>query len=242
MWALCKKELWMYFGSAWAYVVALVFVVVSALFLWFLDTDYNIFQIGNANAKSFFQIAPWLLLLLIPALTMRSFAEEFTSGTMDWLFSKPIHIRTLIFAKFCALWVVILFGLIPTFLFIYTLAQLSIPEGNLDYGMIFSGYLGLMFMALTFVAIGIWASALTKNVVYSYLLSFFLNFVFFFGLEKISSFNSFGSFDYVIKQLGFPFHYTPFVNGLIDTRDLCYFVLCIFSFLSLTYVSLQKQK
>ncbi len=242
MWAVLKKELNGYFGSASAYLVALVFVLISALFLWFLDTDFNIFSIGNANIKSFFQVAPWLWILLIPALTMRTFAEEYSLGTLQWLFSKPIHLTSIVGAKFWALVVVCLFCLLPTLYFVYSISELSLPKGNVDFGVIQSGYFGLLLLSLSFIAIGLWTSCFTKNMVYAYFLALFLNFIFYFGLEKIASFDSFGSFDFVIKKLGFSNHYNPFINGLVDSRDIFYFFSVILLFLGLTYYSLQKQK
>ncbi len=242
MWAIFRKELQTYFGSVYAYLVAIVFVIMSALFLWFLDTDYNIFNIGNANIKSFFHLAPWLWMFLVPALAMRSFAEECTQGTLQWLFSKPIRLPAIIGAKFWALVLVLLFCLVPSLIFVYSISKLSLPEGNIDGGVIQGGYMGLLLLGLGYIAIGIWASCLTKNMVYAYLLSLFLNFSLYFGLEKIASFDNFGSLDFLIKKLGFSNHYEPFINGLVDSRDVFYFVAVITVFLGLTYYSLQNQK
>ncbi len=242
MWALLKKELWTYFGSPGAYIVALVFVLISALFLWFLDTDYNVFNIGNANLKSFFQIAPWLWLFLVPALTMRTLAEESNNGTLAWLFSKPIRTPSIIGAKFWSLVILIIFCLLPTSIFIYTVSELSIPKGNIDHGVIKSSYFGLFLLNMAFIAVGIWTSSMTNNVVYAYLIALFTNFILYFGLEKIASFDSFGSLDFFIKKLGFSAHYSPFVHGMIDTRDVFYFVFVILLFLGLTFISLKKQK
>lgn len=240
--ALLKKELGMYFGTRGAYLVAIIFNIVASLFLWFLTSNYNIFEIGNANALSFFQLAPWLLLFLIPALTMRSFAEEYTLGTLQWLFSKPLHLRSIISSKYISTLLVIAFCLLPSLVFMYSIYQLSLPVGNVDLKVIFSSYLGLIFLSGAFISVGLLSSILTKNMVYAYLIALFINFLFYFGFEGIATFDMFGTWDLFIKRLGFSAHYLPFTIGLVDTRDIFYFLFIILAFQLATYVQLKKYK
>lgn len=237
-----KKELAGYFSSYMAYVSAAAFSLICTLFLWFFDNDFNIFNSGNASLSSFFFIAPWILLFMIPALTMRTLAEEESTGTLQWLFTQPIRISGIVFGKFLPVLVVILFALLTTFGFIKTLENFVSEGQQLDYGVFFSGYLGLFLLGCSFAAIGLFASSFAKNQVAAYILSVFLCFVLFYAFESLASYNLLGSSDYFLQKLGMQVHYQQLLKGIVDTRDLVYFVVIIALFLGLTHYNLESKK
>lgn len=237
-----KKELAGYFSGYMAYVSAAAFSLICTLFLWFFDNDFNIFNSGNASLSSFFFIAPWILLFMIPALTMRTLAEEESSGTLQWLFTQPIRISGIVFGKFLPVLIVTLFALLTTFGFVKTLENFVSEGHQLDYGVFFSGYLGLFLLGCSFAAIGLFASSFAKNQVAAYILSVFLCFVLFYAFESLASYNLLGSSDYFVQKLGMQVHYQQLLKGIVDTRDLVYFVVIIALFLGLTHYNLENKK
>lgn len=237
-----KKELSGYFSSYMAYVSAAAFSLICTLFLWFFDNEFNIFNSGNASLSSFFFIAPWILLFMIPALTMRTFAEEESSGTLQWLFTQPLKISSIIWGKFLPVLIVLLFTLLSTFGFIKTLENFITEEQQLDYGVFLSGYLGLFLLGCSFVAIGLFTSSAAKNQVTAYILSVFLCFMFYYAFESLASYNLLGSTDYFVQKIGMQVHYQQLLKGIIDTRDLIYFLVVIGLFLTLTNYNLEKKK
>lgn len=242
MFKIFKKELAQYFTGYMAYISASAFVLISALFLWFFDNEFNVFNMGTATLSSFFFVAPWILLFLIPALTMRSLAEEESSGTLQWLFTQPIKISGIVWGKFLPIIVVLLFALLPTLLFIYTLNQLVSEGQNLDYGVFTSAYIGLFLLGSSFAAIGLFTSSITKNQVTAYILAIVLCFAWFYAFESLASYNLLGTADYYVQKVGMFTHYQQLLKGIIDTRDLVYFVVIIGLFLSFTQMNLEKKK
>lgn len=242
MFKIFKKELAQYFTGYMAYISASAFALISALFLWFFDNEFNVFNIGTATLSSFFFVAPWILLFLIPALTMRSLAEEESSGTLQWLFTQPIKISGIVWGKFLPVIVVLLFALLPTLVFIYTLNQLVSEDQNLDYGVFTSAYIGLFLLGSSFAAIGLFTSSLTKNQVTAYILAIVLCFALFYAFESLASYNLLGTADYYVQKVGMFTHYQQLLKGIIDTRDLVYFGVIIGLFLSLTQLNLEKKK
>ncbi|MDD3459070.1 MAG: ABC transporter permease subunit, partial [Weeksellaceae bacterium] len=237
-----KKELSAYFTGYMAYVCASAFVLICNLFLWFFDNEFNIFNTGTASLSSFFFIAPWILLFMIPALTMRLFAEEESSGTLQWLFTQPIKISGIIWGKYLPVLLVILFSLVFTFGFIKTLENFISQGHQLDYGVFFSGYLGLFLLGSSFAAIGIFTSSLTKNQVAAYIMAIFLCFVFYYAFESLASYNLLGSSDFYVQKIGMQIHYQQLLKGILDTRDLIYFLVIIALFLVLTNFNLQRKR
>lgn len=239
---ILRKELANYFSGFMAYVVASAFVLICVLFLWFFDNEFNIFNIGTATLSSFFFIAPWILLFLIPALTMRTISEEESSGTLQWLFTQPLKISGIVWGKFLSIVLVLLFCLVPTALFVYTLNQFVAETQSLDYGTFWSGYIGLFLLGCSYAAIGIFTSSLTKNQVAAYVSAIFLCFVLFYAFESLASYNLLGGADYYVQKLGMYVHYQQFLKGIIDTRDLVYFLVLIGLFLVLTNFNLERKK
>ena len=242
MWTIFKKEFNQFFLGFTAYLSALAFVIISTLFLWFFDNQFNVFNTGNASLSSFFFIAPWIFMFMIPALTMKMIAEEQNNGTLLWLFTLPIKINQIILGKFLAVVSVILFCLIGTFLFTSTLENFILSDQSLDYGTINNGYFGLFLLGCLFASIGLFTSSITKNQVMAYVLAVFICFISYYGFEGLASYNLLGSADYYVQKVGSYSHYQQFLKGILDTRDLGYFVLLIAAFIQISIINLQLKK
>ena len=235
MLAIFKKEFNSFFTSTIAYLTIGMFLLINGLFLWVFDDDFNILNAGFADLTSFFYLAPWILIFLIPAITMKTFADEFRSGTIEILKTRPITHVTLVLGKFFATLTLLIIVLIPTFVYAYSIHELGNPVGNLDYGSISGSYIGLLLLASSFASIGIFTSTLTKNQVVAFLLGICVIFLFYYGFDAVSSL--FGNYSYTIKLLGMNEHYKSISRGVIDSRDLLYFMSIIIFFL---FVSKQK--
>lgn len=230
MYVILKKEIRSFLSSLIAYVVIAVFLVAIGLFMWVLP-EYNIFDMGYANMDTLFGMAPWVFVFLISAITMRSFSEEKKSGTIEILTTKPITDTQIILGKFFAGVILVLFSLLPTLLFFYTVYQLGTPVGNIDIGATWGSYIGLFFLASSFVAIGIFASVITDNQIVSFIVSMFLCYSFYALFDMFANFNLLGTFDSVVASLGIKAHYDSMSRGVVDSRDLLYFLSLIVSFL-----------
>ena len=235
MLAIFKKEFNSFFTSTIAYLTIGMFLLINGLFLWVFDDGFNILNAGFADLTSFFYLAPWILIFLIPAITMKTFADEFRSGTIEILKTRPITNVTLVLGKFFAILTLLIIVLIPTFVYAYSIHELGNPVGNLDYGSISGSYLGLFLLASSFASIGIFTSTLTKNQVVAFLLGICIVFLFYYGFDAVSSL--FGDYSYTIKLFGMNEHYKSISRGVIDSRDVLYFMSIIIFFL---FVSKQK--
>jgi len=242
MFALLKKELWGYFGSWNAWIIMALFSIVSSLFLFFFDNNFNIFNIGTASLQSFFVLAPWIFMFIMPAICMKSIAEEEQNGTLYWLFSQPLKISDILMGKYLACVLVGIFCLLPSLVYFYTVYTLSVPKGNLDLGMIRGSYLGIFLLIGGFCALGILASSVVKNQVLAYLIGLFLNFIFWFGWDQLASYQLMGKADYFIQNVGFSHHFTSFSRGVIDSKDVFYFLLIIILCLVGSHFFIQKKK
>lgn len=242
MTAIFKKELWTYFGNWSAWVIIAAFSLIGTLFLFFFENDSNIFDIGTATLQSYFILVPWLLMFVIPALSMKSLAEERQGGTLQWLFSQPVRISEIVTAKFLAVWFVGILCLLPSLVYLYTVYVLGVPQGNLDMGATMGSYFGLIILVAAFSAVGILASALSQNQIMAYLLGVFMCFILYFGIEQLASYKLLGGADYILSRLGFYQHFLGFTRGLIDLRDICYFLLVIGICLFLSKVFVEKNK
>ena len=242
MWTIFKKEFSSFYLGFTAYLATATFVIVSALFLWFFDNEFNVFNTGNASLSSFFFIGPWIFLFMIPALTMKLIAEEQANDTLLWLFTLPIKNSQIIWGKYLAVVAVVVFCLLSTFLFTITLQEFLMPEQELDYGTIFSGYLGLFFLGCLFAAIGLFTSSITKNQVMAYVLAVFFCFIIYYGFEGLASYNLLGSADFYVQKIGSYTHYNQFLKGILDTRDLLYFIVLIVILNQFTIVNLENKK
>jgi len=238
--SIAKKEFYQFFSSLTGYITIILFLLVNAIYLFVLK-DSNIFDFGYATLSSFFDLAPWVFIFLIPALGMRSFADEFKSGTFEILKTSPLTKWQIVGGKYAAILAVIINALIPTFLYIITIHSLS-SSGGIDSGAITGSYIGLFFLASVFAAITLWCSSLTSNAVIAFLLSAFACIVLYFGFSAISKLPVFsGNADYYIEMIGIDFHYQSISRGVLDTRDIVYFLSVIFLFLFSTQKILIKK-
>lgn len=239
MWPVCKKEFRQFFSSLTGYIAIVVFLLLNGLFL-FVFPDTNILDFGYATLDKFFELAPWILLLLIPAITMRSLAEEFRSGTFEILQTRPLTTMQLVTGKYLGSLLVVLIALLPTIIYVISVEQLS-NTGGLDSGATLGSYIGLIFLAGVFVAIGIWCSSFTPNAVVAFIASAFACFILYSGFNAISRIPALeAGADYYVEMLGIDFHYRSISRGVVDSRDIIYFLSIIILFLVLTARNLWK--
>ena len=248
MYTLLKKEISSFLSSLIGYVAIGVFLLLISLFMWVINSDANssfnanVLDSGYANIDSLFIIAPWVFLFLIPAITMRSFADEKKTGTIELLLTRPLTEMQIILAKYVAGFILVLFSLLPTLIYFYSVYRLGSPVGNIDPGGMWGSYIGLLFLGAAFVSIGIFASAVTDNQVVSFILALFLCFFIFMGFEFMGSFAIFGKLDTLIQALGINHHYVSMSRGVIDTRDVIYFLSLISLFVYSTRTVLESRK
>jgi ABC-2 type transport system permease protein len=239
MWAICKKELRQFFSSLTGYIAIIVFLLVNGLVLFVFED--NILDFGYATLDRFFQLAPWILLLLVPAITMRSFAEEFKTCTFEILQTRPLSRWQIVTGKYFGSLIVVMMALLPTFVYIITVQRLSSNQG-LDIGATIGSYIGLFFLAAVFTAISICSSSFSSNAVVAFIASLIGCALLYYGFSAISKLPALANGpDYYVEMLGIDFHYRSISRGLIDTRDIIYFLSVIFLFLAITNRNLLKR-
>lgn len=241
MTAILKKEIQSFFSTATGYLVIGLFLLVCGLFLFVFSGSYNILDNGFADLSPFFNLAPWIFIFLIPAITMKSFSEEKKQGTMELLLTKPIGIWNLVWGKYMGAFLLVVIALIPSLLYVYTIYELGAPAGNLDTGATLGSYFGLFLLAATYTAIGMFTSALSSNQISAFIFAVLICFVGFFAFEGIADYRLLDS-TYGVEYLGMSYHYKSMSRGVIDTRDLIYFLSLICLFLFLTYYKVASQK
>ena len=241
MYYLFKKEITSFLSSLSGFVVIIVFLIANGLFLWVFKGNLNIMDNGYATLESLFILAPWVFLFLIPAITMRTFAEEKKSRTMELLLSRPLSDMQIVLAKYFAAMILILLAILPTLIYFYSISRLGSPRGNIDSGGTWGSYIGLLFLAGIYAAIGIFVSSLTENQIVSFIISLLLCFLFYIGFDYLSSLDVFGGFSTFIIKLGINEHYRSMSRGVLDTRDILYYISVIFIFLLLTKIKLQSR-
>lgn len=230
--AIIKKEFNSFFSSPIAYLVIGIFLVINGLFLFIFKDEFNILNAGYADINSFFFLAPWVFLFLIPALTMKSFAEELNSGTIELLKTQPMSHWRIVLGKFWAALLLVVVAIIPTLVYVYTVYQLGNPIGNIDFGSTIGSYLGLLFLAATYTSVGLYTSSLSKNQIVSFISSLFIMFLLFYGFDSLA--NLFPKEAIKIQNIGIHAHFKSISRGVIDTRDLVYFISVSAFFLFLT--------
>ena len=235
MFAILKKEISSFFTSPIGYLVIALFLVLNGLFLWLFKGDFNILESGFADMTPFFLLAPWILIFLVPAVTMRSFADEKKQGTLELLVTKPISHLQIVLGKYFAALGLIVLALLPTLLYILALNNLKLDTNILDFGSIAGSYIGLLFLAASYAAIGLFASTLSDNQLVAFLIAVFLCFFFYFGFEGLSNLSKIP-----IEHFGMEAHYNSISRGVLDTRDLLYFLSISVFFIVLTQFNIQK--
>ena len=241
MFPILKKEITTYLSSLVAYVTISVFLLVLGLFLWVFP-DTSILAYGYAGLDSLFSTAPYLFMFLVPAITMRSLAEERREGTFELLLTRPLTSLQIVLGKYFAGILVVLFALIPTLVYYFSVYMLGTPQGNIDTGAVIGSYIGLFLLGSSFTAIGLFASSISKNQVISFTIAVFLCFFFYSGFDSLSGLLSLQNLG--LQSLGITDHYNSVSRGVLDTRDLVYFIVldCIFIWLTLFILHRQQQK
>ncbi|MDP5044721.1 MAG: gliding motility-associated ABC transporter permease subunit GldF [Leeuwenhoekiella sp.] len=236
--AILKKEFHSFFASPVGYLVIGLFLILNWLFLWVFDNDFNQFDYGFADLTPFFQLVPWIFIFLIPAVTMRRFSDELRLGTLELLLTQPITTLKLVLGKFFGAFLLILLALIPTLIYIYAIDQLGNPQGNYDSGILIGSYLGLLFLALAYTAIGIFASTLSENQIVAFIIAVFLCFLFYFGFDGLADVSNIE----FLKTLSLQRHFESISRGVLDSRDLIYFLSVATAFIAMTTFKLEKKR
>jgi ABC-2 type transport system permease protein len=240
MYSICKKELNRFFSNLTGYIAIILFMLVCGIFLFIIPSS-SILENNYASLSAFFEIAPWVLLFLVPAITMHALSEEFKTGTFELLKTKPLSAWQIVWGKYIAILLVLLFIIIPTFIYVISIKTLS-AQGSIDAGGIAGSYTGLFLLAATFASICLCCSGFTSNAVVAFLVSGFVCLILYFGFNAISKLPFFaGSADYYIEMLGIDFHYRSISRGVIDTRDIVYFLTIIFLSLLITVKKINRK-
>jgi len=236
--AILKKEIYSFFSSPIGYLVIGIFLLINGLFLWLFKGEFNILDYGFSDLSPFFLLAPWVLIFLIPAVCMRSFSDEKKQGTLELLLTKPISHIKIVLGKYFGALILILIALIPTLLYVYAVYQLGNPIGNLDFGSTLGSYFGLLFLIMAYTAIGVFASTLSNNQIVAFIIAVFLCFLFYIGLEGIADFIS----STFIENLAMSTYYKSMSRGVLDSRDIIYFLSLTSFFVLLTKFGINNNK
>ena len=240
--SLFFKEINSFFSSLIGYITIGLFLLITGLFMWIFP-DTSLLSYEYATLDYFFNTAPWILMFLVPAVTMRSFSEELNSGTIELLATKPLTDLQIVLGKFGASFVLVILAIIPTLVYYYSVYQLGAEIGNIDIGATNGSYIGLILLGGTFVSIGLFTSSLTSSQIVSFLVAVFLCFFFYMAFDFLSRLDLFfAKIDGIIENIGIYAHYSSISRGVLDTRDLVYFITLTAFFLLLTKVSLESRK
>ena len=241
MYAVFKRELFSLLNSLMAYITIGVFLLAAGLLLWFFP-DTSILDYGYAEMTGFFSLVPFLFMFLIPAITMRSFAEERREGTYILLATRPLTEWQILLGKYLACLVLVLFALVPTLVYYFSIYQLAMPKGNVDAGAITGSYIGLLFLGAAFTGIGVFCSSLTKNQVVAFAIAVFICFLAYNGFDAMVKMEALKAFEGSFIFLSINEHYQSISRGVLDTRDAVYFLSVVALFLFLTHFILEGRK
>ena len=241
--ALYFKEIKSFLSSIIGYIFILIYLIASGLFHWVISYNTNLLEGAESDMIPFFNLSPIIFLILIPAITMRSIAEERRTGTIELLFTRPISDLKILLAKYFAGVTLLIVAILPTIIYYISMYNLGAPVGVIDGGATFTSYVGLVLIGAAFVAIGIFASSITSSQIVAFILSMFLCWIFFDGLRLLGSFNLMGKFDYVVQYVSLSHHYDAIKKGVIDTSDVVYFLtfIGIFIYAALTVIKTLKK-
>jgi len=240
--ALLKKEISSFLSSLIGYITIIVFLLINGLFLFVFPTNFNILDYGYSNIDGLFMIGPFVFLFLIPAITMRLFADEKNRGTIEFLLTNPLTDLEIVLAKYLAGLLLVIFALVPTLIYFGTVYYMGMPVGNIDQGGMWGSYIGLLLLGSAFVAIGMFTSSITDNQIVSFVSSVVLTGFIYIGFELIYELELFGPIDLFIKNLGMSTHFAALSRGVIDSRDVLYFLSVDALFILLTKFSLETRK
>ncbi|KAB7530517.1 gliding motility-associated ABC transporter permease subunit GldF [Flagellimonas olearia] len=240
MFAIFKREVQSFFTSPIGYLIVGSFLLLNGLFLWVFKGEYNIFDYGFADLGNFFLLAPWIFVFLVPAITMKSFSEERKMGTLELLLIKPISVWKLVLGKFWGAFLLCVIAVVPTIIYVFAISNLGVIEGNFDLGVVIGSYFGLLFLIAAYASIGIFASTLSDNQIIAFLVGILICFMIFNGFDALSSLFSNGETQQWIQGLGAKSHFDSIARGVMDTRDLIYFISLTLFFLYLTHQRLKQ--
>ncbi|MCF8379482.1 MAG: gliding motility-associated ABC transporter permease subunit GldF [Bacteroidales bacterium] len=236
------KEIRGFFSSVTGFLVVIVFILLNSSFMWIFKGENNVLENGYASLDSLFSLAPWLFLFLVPAVTMKMFAEEQKTGTLELLLTRPVSEWHIVLSKFFAAWALILISLIPTLIYFYSVYRLGNPVGNIDIGGTWGSYIGLLFLGGIYASIGIFASSLTDNQIVAFIIAVLLSFMVFIGFDLMAGIFENGQVSHLVEKMGIKFHYQSMARGVIDSRDLIYFLSMGFIMIYATRFVLIKRK
>lgn len=240
--ALFKKEINQFFSTIIGLLTIIVFLLINALMMWVFSGDFNVLDYGYANMYTFFTLAPILFLIFIPAVCMRLFSEEYRTGTIEVLLTKPVSLWNIVLSKYLAAKILVLLAILPTLIYFASIYFLGETVGNLDFGGILGSYLGLFMLSSAFIAIGVFSSTISNNQVVAFLIAIVLNTIIYYGFDILSEVPFLQQWDLLISKLGISAHYTVMSNGVIDSRDLLYFMSLCLLFLMLSKTIIQSKK
>jgi len=239
---LFRKE-WNQFFSSIIGVLALVITFLALGLIVFVFPESNVLDYGYATLESFFELTPWVLLFLIPAITMRLFAEEYAAGSLELLITKPLRLIDIVGGKYLASALILLFVLFLTLVYPYIISNLAEPKGNIDNAAIAGSYFGLFLLGLSFLAIGLFASAISKSQIAAFILAFAICFACYYAFDSLSRIPALvGKADYFLQNLGLQYHYNSLSRGVITLKDVVYFLSVIVFFLALTLFTLERRR
>jgi len=239
---ITKKELRSFFSSATGYIVLAIFLIGGALFLWVFPNQYNVLDSGYASLDGLFALAPMLFLFLCPAITMRLFAEEKQQGTLEMLLSRPISKLSLVIGKALSGWLLVIIALAGTLVWYFSINLLAVPVGNVDSGAFWGSFIGLLLLSGVYVSIGVFASSIADNQVVAFMIAAILCFALYIGFDFIGALFSNGTTSQFISSIGIDYHYKSISRGVVDSRDLLYFIVVSAIFLFLSKIVLEKKR
>jgi ABC-2 type transport system permease protein len=240
MWIICLKEWRQFFSSLTGYIAIILFLLLMGLFL-FVFPNSSILDFGYATLDNFFTLAPWIMLFLVPTITMRSIADEYKTGTFEVLKTLPLSSAKIVWGKYFGSLLVVASALIPTLIYAFSVQHLS-AKGGIDVGGTTGSYIGLVMLGAVYTAVGICTSSFTNNTVVAFILAAFVCFILYSGFDALSKLPALSNgADYYIQMMGIDFHYKSISRGVIDTRDILYFLAVIFLFLLITQRNLVRR-
>jgi len=240
MWMICKKEWNQFFSSLTGYVALIVFLLLNGL-IFFVFPDTSLLDFGYASLDGFFSLAPWVLLFLIPTITMRSLADEYKAGTFELLKTLPLTSSQIVWGKFFGALLIVLLALVPTIIYAFSLQHLS-AAGGIDVGATTGSYIGLFLLGAVFTSVGLCTSSFTNNTVVAFISGAFVCLILYTGFDALSQLPLFSNgLDYYVQMLGINFHYKSISKGVIDIRDMIYFFAVILLFISVTKGNLDRK-
>jgi ABC-2 type transport system permease protein len=242
MFAIFKKEITGFFSSLTGYLVIIAFLLINSLFMWVLPGEWNILDNGYAGLDSLFFLSPWIFMFLVPAVTMRMIAEEKRLGTIELIYSRPITERGIIYGKYFASVILVLLALLPGLIYYFSVYHLGETPGNLDKGGTIGSFIGLFFLASVYASAGIYASSLTDNQVVAFILAVFICFILFIGFDSFAYLPVLKRFDEFVIRLGINEHYKSISRGVVDIKDVAYFIAVVVFFIEATRFHLVSRK